>query len=212
MAEILRAARRDMKGKNQVSKLRAEGIIPGVIYARGRETVPVQIGAAELQQRLEESGRIIDVDLNGEAVKALVKEVQHDVLTDAILHVDLQLVSMTEKVRMSVPIIMQGEVSFSAEEGILEQVLMEIEVECLPQYAPDDVKVEVGGLKPGDSIHVKDLVIPSGVTVITSREEVVAIVARPAAEEEVAPPAEGEEPQEPEVIRDRGKEEEAESE
>jgi large subunit ribosomal protein L25 len=208
MSEALKVARRTVTGKNQVSKLRAEGHIPGVVYAKGKETVAVQISAPELVSYLEESGRIVDVDLSGEVLKALVKEVQHDIFTDEILHVDLQIVSMTEKVKMPVPVIAEGEASFQPEEGTLDQVLTEIEIECLPQDAPDALKVNVSEVKPGDSIHVRDLTVPPGVTVITSEDEVVVTVARPTVEEEEAPAEEGEEAQEPEVIKDRGKEEE----
>ena len=207
MAETLKVARRTAVGKNSVRKLRGEGYVPGVLYGRGRETTPVQIEAAALLEYLERGGRIGDITFDGNAVKVLFKEVQHDVFSEDVLHVDLQLVSMTEKIRMSVPVALVGEPSFPPEQGIVEHVLKEVEIECLPGDAPDVMKAGIRGLQPGGVIHVREMEPLPGVVIVTSGDEIVAAAVRPRVEEE-APAAEGEEFKEPEIIGARKKEEE----
>lgn len=208
MTEALMVSRRTALGKSLVKKLRAEGVIPGVVYGKGKESTPVQIDEKVLEKHFSHGGRVADLVLEGESLKVVVKEVQHDIFTDQILHVDFQLVSLTEKITLPVPVVLTGELSFPPDQGALEQMLTEVEVECLPADAPQEITIDISGLEIGDSIHVSNLKPPAGVIVITSGEETVATVRRPAIEEEEAPVEEGEEAQEPELIGESEKEEE----
>lgn len=208
MAETLNLSRRTLLGKNAIKKLRCEGVVPGVVYGRGREAIPVQIAGDVLRRYLHESGRVVDMVLEGEEYKAVVKEVQHDIFTDDIQHVDLQLVSLTEKITIPVPVVMTGELSFQPDQGTLEQVLSEVEVECLPQDVPEEIRVEISNLDPGGSIHVSDLTLQGNVVMITPAGEVVATVVRPTIEEEETPAVEEKEAEEPEVVGTHKKEEE----
>lgn len=206
MAESLKLERREALGKSSVKKLRSEGYVPAVVYGKEKETTPVQLDANVLKKYFEEGGRMADVTLDGKKLKALVKEIQHDVLSDDILHVDFQLVSLTEKITLPVTVVLTGELSFPPDQGILEQVLTDVDVECLPDDAPEELKVDISGLEPDGSLHVSDLELPPGVVMVTPAEEVVATVKRPAEEEEEAPVAEAEEAMEPEVIGEKKEE------
>jgi large subunit ribosomal protein L25 len=209
MAEKLKLLRRTVVGKSAVRKLRSEGIVPGIVYGRGEESTPVQVEEKVLDKYLEHGGRVADLQLEGRDLKAVVKEVQHDIFEDNILHIDFQLVSVTEKIVLPVPIVLKGELPFPPDQGILEQLLNEAEVECLPQDAPEEITISVSELNVGDSIHVSDISLPQGVTMVTPGEEAVATVRRPAIEEEEAP-TEEEEAEEPEVIGEKKEEEAAE--
>lgn len=206
MTESLKLERREALGKSSVKKLRLEGYVPAVVYGKEKETALVQLDANVLKKYFEEGGRMADVTLDGKKLKALVKEIQHDALSDDILHVDFQLVSLTEKITLPVTVVLTGELSFPPDQGILEQVLTDVDVECLPDDAPEELKVDISGLEPDGSIHVSELELPSGVVMVTPAEEVLATVRRPVAEEEEAPAEEAEEALEPEVIGEKKEE------
>ena len=209
MSDTLNAARRNALGKGEVRKLRNEGMVPGVIYGKGRDALPVQFPTDVLHSHLSEGGRVVDIAVEGKPLKALIKEVQHDVFTDEILHIDFQIVSMTEKIKLPVAVVLTGELPFPPDQGTLEQLLTEIEVECLPKDAPEQIQLSISELEPGGSIHVSDVEVPAGVKMVTPAEDVIASVVKPTVEEE-APIAEGEEITEPEVIGEEKKEEQEE--
>ena len=207
MAEALKVEKRTALGKNSVKKLRSRGVVPGVVYGKGNENAPIQLDRGKLMSFLERSGRVADLVFDGRDLKAVIKEVQHNIFTDDILHVDFQLVSMTEKITLPVAVVLAGELSFTPDQGTLEQILTEVEVECLPKDAPGELSVNISGLEPGDSIHASDIDMPRSVVLVTPGEEMVATVARPMAEEEEVPAEEAEELKEPEVIGEHKKEE-----
>jgi len=114
---------------------------------------------------------------------------------------------MTEKITLPVSVVLTGELSFPPDQGTLEQLLTEIEVECLPKDAPEHIELSISELEPGGSIHVSDVELSTGVKMVTPAEDVIAHVVKPTVEEE-APAGEGEEPTEPEVIGEKKKEQE----
>jgi large subunit ribosomal protein L25 len=209
MEEALEPTRRSALGKSSVKKLRFKGFVPAVVYGKGKENTPVQLEAETLRKYLEESGRMADLVLDGKRVKAVVKEVQHDIFTDDIIHVDFQLVSLAEKITLPVPVVLAGELSFPPDQGTLEQMLTEVQVECLPKDVPDEIEINISPLEPGVSVRVSDLEVPAGVAMVTSGEEMVVAVRMPTVEVEEVPVEEAE-AEEPEVIGER-KEEEKES-
>ncbi len=210
MSEILEATKRTALGKGNVKKLRDDGLVPGVVYGKGRDAVPVQVPLDVLDKHLSEGGRVVDIAVDGEPFKALVKEVQHDIFTDDITHIDFQIVSMTEKITLPVAVVLTGELSFPPDQGTLEQMLTEVEVECLPKDAPEHIQISISELEPGGSIHVRDVEVPAGVRMVTPEEDLIASIVKPTVEEEA--PAEGEEAAEPEVIGEAKKEEQEEGE
>lgn len=211
---ILKATIREDKKKG-CKHLRKEGLIPAVVYKDGKEGHNVQIGTKDLWHALHtEAGEnaIITMKISGgeKEIKktVIVKEKQVHPINDNFLHVDFHEISLTEKLKVSVPVRTKGEaVGVTEEEGVLTQVLWELEVECLPTNIPEHIDVNVEELKIGDAIHVKDITPPEGVVFLDDPEQVVVSVHIPKEEEEEEEEVPGEEGEvEPELIK-KGKEE-----
>jgi len=218
----LNVTRRESDGKSAARRLRRQGMVPAIIYGKGFDAQPVAVEARELA-RLFAAGlhgtSLLRLHLDGKASRnsplVMIKEVQRNPLTGQLLNVDFHKISLTEKVTAQVPIVLQGESPAMRLGGTLEHLLREVEVECLPTEIPDHFEVEVSHLEMGHSIHVRDLAVPSGVTVVTGPDEVIAVMAAPRVVEAAAPAeaaVEGEEEvKEPEVLAQKGaREEEAE--
>ena len=216
---LLKALVRDSFGKGGAKHLREEGQIPAVIYKGGKEGVNIQVDSKELWKALHTeagSNAIITMDISGgekDAKKTvIVQEVQLDPLSDKFLHVDFHEISLKEKIKVKVPIVVKGEaVGVKEEEGVLSQTIWDIEVECLPTAIPEHIDINVEELRMNEGIHVKDIIFPEGVIVVGDPEQVVVSVVPPKAEEapeeEAVEVAEGEEP---EIIK-KGKAEDEEA-
>lgn len=197
--------------RSKVKALREKGFIPAVIYAQGKETLPIKVSQKELSRLIHEhrlETTVINLRLKDDkeekAHPCLIKEIQHDLLQDNILHVDFNEISLTKMIRVNVPVVARGEpVGVKQEGGSLEHLLWEVEVECLPADIPKAIEVEVSPLKIGEAIHIKDITFPSGVKVLNNPEAIVLSVAAPMKEEVVALSVEGEEKKEPEVIKEK---------
>lgn len=207
----LKAAIREGKGKEINSKIRREGIVPAVVYRKGEETVSLAIHKKDMIKALHtEAGENVILKLYVDGAKkkkertVIIKEIQKDPVKDLILHVDFQEISLTDKLKVKVQIIAKGEaIGVKQDGGVLQHILWETEVECLPTNIPEKIEVNVSGLKIGDAIHVKDVQPPEGVKILSDPEGVVFSVEHPkVVEEVVAPIAEGEST-EPEVIREK---------
>ncbi|MBN2190879.1 MAG: 50S ribosomal protein L25, partial [Candidatus Aureabacteria bacterium] len=147
--------------------------------------------------------------------KVLIKEAQIDPMSNKIIHIDFKEVYMDEKIKTHVPVAEKGEAKGVKDQGgILEHILRELEIECLPGEIPEKIDVDISNLELGASIHVSDLTPPKGVKILTDSEEAIFSVAVP---KEIEEPAAGEVSEEeaaaePEVIGKGGKEEEEEPE
>ncbi|MFN3285259.1 MAG: 50S ribosomal protein L25 [bacterium] len=199
-------ARRE-RGKSAVRKLRRAGRVPGVLYGRGIEPLAVVVDARALEavlQRLAGANVLLDVVVREDGTVrtelAMLQDVQRDVLTRRILHVDLHRVSLTEKVYTRLPVRLKGEPPGVREGGILEFLRHEVEVAGLPTDLPDHLELDVSQLTVGASMHVRDLQVPPGVTVLTPPEETLVTVLAPAVAPEEAPAAVEEVPAQPEVV------------
>ena len=202
------AQKRTGTGKSVARKLRREGLVPGVVYGMDREPEIVAV-RREVVERLERLGRSVLVELyvDGERpeedVAAIVKEVQRHPVSWAPLAIDLQWVSLREEVEVPVPLVTVGEPEGVKMGGILEQLLHEVTVRCLPTNIPEQIEVDVSGLQIGDSLHISDLEPPEGVEIIEEADTAVVHIAAPriveeeqeaeAAEEVAEELAEGEE-------------------
>ena len=209
----LNAESRTEVGKKATKAVRRAEKIPAILYGRSVQSTPLAIGIKELYRVTHTkagSNVLIGLKIQGEKAKkdttCLIKEVQRDPVTDEILHVDFTAISLTEKIRIKVPVLVKdGDQSIGVKEGgVLDLVQHEIEVECLPTEIPEKIEMSAKDLKIGDSIQVKDLELPPNVTVVMEADEVVVALHPPQKEEEVAPPAES--VAEPEVI-EKGKKE-----
>jgi large subunit ribosomal protein L25 len=183
-------------GKSVARKLRAAGRVPAIYYGRGEQPIALIINAKEVESLIHgASGANVIVDLlvSGAATadrKALIREIQRDPVVGNILHLDLQHISLTEKITVEVPIELIGiPTGVKDGGGILEHLLREVEVECLPTDIPTQLEADVSMLNIGDSLHVSDLKAER-VTILTEAGRAIATVVPPTILEEVAP-AEG---------------------
>jgi large subunit ribosomal protein L25 len=208
------AQKRDILGK-KVRFLRRKGITPVNLYGHGIESTALQVETPALKRALAQAGMTSLIHLKLGSVKrpymAIVKSVQRDPVKGEVLHVDFYQVRMDEKLKLEVPLVLIGKAPAVKEHGgILVQELNSLEVECLPANMPHRIEADISGLVNLDqAIHVKDLKVGEGVTVLTDPTKAVARIARarieveavaaPAAEvaEEVEAEAEEEEKAEP---------------
>jgi large subunit ribosomal protein L25 len=185
-------------GSRANKRLRDSGFIPGVIYGHKEAVVPVTLPKKEVVGHLSHGAHLFDLAIDGKSEKVLVKEVQYDHLGMEVLHVDFARVSLDEKVEVTVPLELKGEPKGEAEGGVLQQIISELEVECVVTEIPDKIVHNVSEMALNDVVHIKDLKLPPGVRVLQDEDLIVATV-KEIAEEEAAPAAEGE-TAEPEVI------------
>ncbi|WP_322793592.1 50S ribosomal protein L25 [Bellilinea sp.] len=207
---VIQATRRSVTGK-KVGALRRDGKLPGILYGYQIDSTPILMELREASRVLAHasSSQLITINLDGKEFATLVREKQRDFIKGTLLHVDFQVVSLTEKIRTSVGIELSGTSPAVKDfNGVIVQELDEVEVEALPQDLPDKFVVDISGLtKIGDAVFVRDLNVPSSIEILNEPDEVVVIVTGAApeiSEEEVS-----EEISEPEVI-ERGKKEEEE--
>ncbi len=207
MAEItLNAAIRKERGRAENNRARRAGMVPGVFYLGNTKNISLMVKALDLRSLVYTAEtHIINLVLdNGTSEKCVLREVQFDPVTDNIMHIDLQGLSMTEKVRLEVPVVLEGNAEGVRAGGFVQHHKHKLEVECLPGDLPEHLVVDIAHLGVGDSISVADVVLPAGVALMENPEDVVVAVMH-AREESSA--AEQEAPSEPEVIS-RGKSDE----
>ena len=216
---VLNAETREVTGKTKMKELRKQDIVPGIVYRAGKKTVNLKVNARELHRVLHTAaGENVLIALKVKSDKkqsdktCIIKELQRDPIKDTIIHIDLKEISLTEKIKVKVPVHSHGEAEGVVKDGgVLDHPLWEVEVECLPTAIPQRITVEVESMKIGDTVYVKDLKVPDDVKILTDSELTVLSVTPPAKEEVVEEvPAEGE-VEEPEVIG-KGKKEEVEEE
>lgn len=206
---VLEVQPRKARGKWAVRRLRREGWIPGIVYGGDGPPVPIQIPERQLESLVRSHTRLVRIrGLDGDQ-RALVRELQYDILGKELLHVDLHRLVAGQRVTVEIPIVLRGVPKGTEQGGVLQQSLYNLEVECLATAIPDEIRVDVSDLDLDDVLYVSQIAVPEGVTVLTEPDVVVAQVVPPEAEEaeEVVPEAAAE----PEVIP-KGKGEEAEGE
>jgi large subunit ribosomal protein L25 len=184
METKLEAQRRDGAGKGVARKLRAAGRVPAVFYGHNTETVSLSVDSRELTHLLHvNSGTnlLLDLVIDGKPHMAIAREIQRDHIRSAFKHIDFLAVSRTEKITVSVEVREHGEPAGVKAGGVIDHHLREVEVECLPQDVPDAIDVDVTAMELGDMLHVRDLVAPPGITILSNPEDAVLSVITPAA-------------------------------
>ena len=216
----LNSAIREASGTGGAKQLRNDGKVPAVVYKSGKVGLNICADKKELWNALHtDAGEnaLITLDITGGTKPAkktvIVQEIQLDPLSDEILHVDFHEISLKEKIKVKVPVQIKGEAEGVKEGGVLNQVLWDMEVECLPTDIPEHIIIKVNDLKVNDAIHVKEVNVPEGSKFLDDAENVVVAVVPPQAEEpeEVEEAVEEVEAgSEPEVIK-KGKPDDEES-
>lgn len=198
------AKTRSAVGSNQVRKLRETGWIPAVVYSSSQDAETIQVDEHDFELMLGRHGSEsmmmgLQID-GGKSRQVLLKEVQHHPVDDHILHVDFHAVAMDEKLVVNIPLELVGDPKGVLEGGVLDHIMREIEVECLPADIVEQFDVDVSELEVNDSLTVADIVIDkSKYTILTDEELAIAAVVPPRKleeeiEEEEGVPAEGAEP------------------
>jgi large subunit ribosomal protein L25 len=210
----LKGARRSDVGKGVARKLRQAGSIPAVYYGRGEDPIPLTVGLKDLEdviERAEGSNVIVDLKVDGDGAgdrKALIREIQRDPVGGTILHLDLQHISLTETITVEIPVVLVGTPTGVKDGGgILEHLLRDVEVECLPTDIPSRIEIDVSALNIGDSLHVSDLKAER-LTIVTEAGRTIATVVPPTVLEE-AKPAEEAVAVEPELVKEKKETEES---
>ncbi|MCL4684283.1 50S ribosomal protein L25/general stress protein Ctc [Myxococcota bacterium] len=192
---------RERIGKSANRKLRAAGRAPAVLYGRARDSLPLAVDPRALDKILRASGvnALLDLTVEGHAELkesvALVRELQRHPLRGDILHVDFYEVDLARVVTVDVPIHLVGKARGLEFGGILEHTLREISLECLPRSIPETIEVDISAMEVGDVIHVRELVLPEGVSLLTDGDLGVVNIALPQAEEEPTVAAAAETPE-----------------
>lgn len=206
MAEIVLAGKkREISNKGANKELRRNGVIPCIYYLKGNDPIPFTAEEIALKPLVFTSeAHIINISLDkDDVIQTIVKDVQFDPVSDRIIHVDFQGITIGEKLEIQIPIILTGNAIGVKEGGIVQSSIHKLDVECLPRDIPEHFEIDVTELKIGDSIHVSDLSFEN-VTILNSDDIMVVSVVAPRVqeEEEVAEEAIGadEEMAEPEVI------------
>jgi large subunit ribosomal protein L25 len=189
----LKVQPREGTGKGQARALRRQGLVPAVVYGRGRAPQAVAVDARALDATLHtHAGMNVLIDLQlgdgqGEATTVVVKDTQRDIFRHHLVHVDFHAISLTDTIEMHVPIVLVGTAKGVADGGVVEHVLREVLVECLPTQIPDQIEVDITPLGVGRSVHAGELTVPEGVKLLTSPDDVVVTVVAPRVHEEAAP-------------------------
>jgi large subunit ribosomal protein L25 len=205
------------RGKNEARRLRVSGRVPAVVYGARKKTVAVSVDPKVISRILSsESGHntIFDLQVDGEKTKAMIVDWQFEPVRGSILHIDLKRIAMDEKMRVMVPIHLVGEaIGVKQQGGIMDQIIREVEIECLPGDIPSHIDADVSELVFGTVLRVKDLPHGGKLKFITPEDQAVAHIT--SVKEEAAPTPEAAaeaaaaSPAEPEVIK-KGKQETAE--
>ncbi len=181
----LNAELRVAEGSNAAGRLRRSGMIPAAINRIGGDTTLAKFDAHTFESMLRHHTSehfIVTLVLDGSEIPALLREVQHDVINNAVIHVDFIEVSLVEKIHVSIPVVLLGEpVGVRTGGGMLEHALREIEVGCLPTDVVEQFEADTSDLKLGESFFVRDLKLGEKYTLYTDEDAVIATVVDPAA-------------------------------
>ena len=176
---------RDSVGKKSTKAIRRDGKIPSTLYFKGDEPENIAIDKIKLYQALKSAQRVYEVELGGESQYVMVKAVQYHPVTDEIIHLDFMRVRRSEKMTISVPLVLVGKPIGVVEGGILSQALNQIEISCFPTNVPDQIKVNVDKMELNSSISVADVSIDDEeVEILSSAEINVATITAPSVEVE----------------------------
>jgi large subunit ribosomal protein L25 len=208
MPEVVIAKPREGKfNKNAARRVRAAGKIPAVVYGAGQESVAIEVDPKQILRILHsESGHntIFDLDISGQSgAKAMIVDWQYEPVKDTLLHIDLKRIALDKVMIVSVPVRLIGTASgVKNEGGMLDQVLREVEIECLPADIPSHIDVDVTGLAMHGVIRVSDLPHSGSIKFLSPEDATVAHVVSIRAEAEpAAEAAAGTTPAEPEVAK-----------
>lgn len=203
---------REKTGHHTAKALRRHGRVPAIFYAQDEDSVPLSVGSKELERIVHSEINILNVIFpDGKTRKSILREIQMDPVTDAVIHVDIMGIKISERIRLTIPIFLVGTPLGVKEGGILEHLLREIEVEGFPLEIPEHIEVDVSGLEIGDVITLENVSVEK-VKIITDIHHAVANVIHPKVIKEVVEVEEEAEVEEGEEVEEKEDKEKKEAE
>ncbi|MDA3813168.1 MAG: 50S ribosomal protein L25 [Candidatus Cloacimonetes bacterium] len=178
----INAEKRNLGKKSNLTKIRKEGLIPGIIYGNGQEGIKISINARDYTREYKKSiGGIafFDITVDGSTYKTFIKEKQIHPLTREITHIDFMELHKGKPITIDVPINFDGEAPGTKEGGVFEIILRKIQITCLPKDIPDEIRIDISALNIGDSIHFGDIKLSGDVETNISDETTIAAVSLP---------------------------------
>jgi large subunit ribosomal protein L25 len=195
MAEVLNVEKREPHGKRQARRLRASGVVPANLYGHGQENVALALRADEVRAMVRHGARVVDLQ-GAVAEKAFIRDLQWDTYGTRVLHLDLTRVSADERLQVKVAIELRGTAAGAKEGGLVEQVVHDVDIECLAVEIPEKLFLRITDLKLDGSLTASAIELPPGAILVSDPDELVVHCVQPAAEEEGEPAAgEGAEPE-----------------
>jgi len=195
-------------GSRVARRLRAQGRIPAIIYGHKQDPLPVSLARDSVWEMIKKSTHLAELSVNGATETVIVRDIQWDHLGKEIIHLDFARVNAEESIETEVRLDVKGVAPGLSEGGVLEQPVHSVSVTCRANAIPDSIRVDVSNLHLGQSIHIRDLVLPDGVTVNDDPELTVVHVVSRTAQAETTAAVEGENLTQPEVIKPERREKE----
>ena len=197
----VQAITRENGSKGLLKKLRTEGLVPGIVYGQKSDSDTVAIQAKDITAIIQSpsgANTLVELSLNGKKDIVMIKELKRDImLADRYTHVDLLRISLKNKLEVQVPLVLTGTAAGVAEGGVVQQVMREIALKCLPTDIPEAIELDISHLAVGESLSAGDLSVPASAELLTDPADAVVTVAAPrltedeegteAPEEDVAP-------------------------
>ncbi|MCK5520264.1 MAG: 50S ribosomal protein L25 [Candidatus Marinimicrobia bacterium] len=206
--DALNAVKREGTGKEKAKKLRVKGLIPAIYYHRGDKPVSLSLNLIELNRIYRSGNKIIDLAIDGKkSKKVLIRDMQFHPVTENILHIDFQGVSLSEEIHISVPIKLNGAGSAPGvkEGGIVESLIHELEVKCKVSNVPNELEIDISELELGHGIYVKDVEFPD-IEILLPSDTMICVVSTPSGSSTSEEEEEGEETEEGEESTEEGSE------
>lgn len=207
MAATLKANKRDDLKHSATKEIREQGLIPAIVYGKGREPKTVSVDSIELLKTVRDEGRnaVLSLEVEGETVDVMLHDYQVDPVKDKLLHADFYAVNMSQEMDVQVPVHLEGEAQGAKDGGVLQQPLYELSVRAKPRDIPEEIRLDVSDLQIGDSLMVSDIKASKGYEILDDENTTVVSVLVP--DEEPEETSE-EEPAEPELVDGEDSEEE----
>ena len=181
--KTLKIEKRGRVGKSDAKRLRKEGKIPAVIYGHGEKTENIVISKSILKTYTHEHKEEIIRLGPGKGKDVVIKEIQYDPITDEVNHIDFMHIHKGERLKVSIPIVIDGTSQGVKVGGVLEHWIRQLDIECLPKDIPNEFNLDITELNIGESLHVKDLSIGEGIKVLAGPDDAIVSVMAPRKEE-----------------------------
>lgn len=180
----LNAELRSELGTATAKKIRRNRLVPANVYGHKKENVNISVTSRDIEKALASGEHLIDLSFGDETRVVVIKDLQNDPVRGTVQHVDFYEVSMDREIEMVTVVSLEGEAERESDGGIVNLILRELNISCLPSSIPDNLVVDVSGMVIGDSVTIADITIPEGVTVNHDLDEIIVTISVPAAEEE----------------------------